>query len=53
MVPILILLYLGFRKIDNNAHKLYLRHEDKEIEEIQEKEDRWVFKILVYRIPVR
>lgn len=41
MVPVLILLYIGFRKIDNNAHKLYLRHEDKEIEEIQEKEDRW------------
>ena len=41
MVPILILLYVGFRKIDNNAHKLYLRHEEKEIEEIQEKEDRW------------
>ena len=41
MVPIFILLYLGFRKIDNNAHKLYLKHEDKEIEEIQEKEDRW------------
>ena len=41
MVPILILLYIGFRKIDNNAHKLYLKHEDKEIEEIQVKEDRW------------
>jgi len=41
MVPVLILLYFGFRKIDNNAHKLYLKHEDKEIEEIQEKEDRW------------
>lgn len=41
MVPFLILLYFGFRKVDNNAHKLYLKHEDKEIEEIQEKEDRW------------
>lgn len=41
MVPILILLYLGFRKINDNAHKLYLKREDKEIEEIQEKEDRW------------
>ena len=41
MVPVLILLYLGFRKIDNNAHKLYLKHQDKEIEEIQNKEDRW------------
>ena len=41
MVPILILLYIGFRKIDNNAHKLYLSSEDKKIEQIQEKEDRW------------
>ena len=41
MVPILILLYLGFKKINDNAHKLYLKEEDKEIEEIQEKEDRW------------
>lgn len=41
MVPVLIFLYLGFRKIDNNAHKLYLKHQDKEIKEIQNKEDRW------------
>ena len=41
MVPVLIFLYLGFRKIDNNAHKIYLKHQDKEIEEIQNKEDRW------------
>lgn len=41
MVPVLIFLYFGFRKIDNNAHKLYLKHQDKEIEEIQNKEDRW------------
>jgi len=41
MVPILILLYLGFRKINDNVHQLYLKHEDKEIERIQEKEDRW------------
>lgn len=41
MVPILILLYFGFRKINDNVHKLYLKEEDKEIEEIQEKEDRW------------
>jgi len=41
MVPIFILLYFGFSKIDNNVHKLYLKQEDKEIKEIQEKEDRW------------
>ena len=34
MVPILLLLYLGFRKINENVHKLYLKEEDKEIEEI-------------------
>lgn len=36
MVPILILLYLCFRKIDNNVHKLYLKDEEKEIEKNQE-----------------
>lgn len=41
MVPILIFLYFGFRKINDNVHKLYLKHEDKEIEEIQNKEDKW------------
>lgn len=41
MVPILILLYLGFRKINDNVHNLYLKEEDKKIEKIQEKEDRW------------
>lgn len=41
MVPVLLLLYLGFRKINDNVHNLYLKHEDKEIEEIQKKEDRW------------
>lgn len=41
MVPILILLYLGFRKINDNVHKLYLKEEDKQIQEIQKKEDRW------------
>lgn len=41
MVPILIFLYCGFQKINNNAHKLYLKDEDKEIEEILKKEDRW------------
>lgn len=41
MVPVLILLYFGVKKINNNAHKLYLQKEDKEIEETQGKEDRW------------
>lgn len=41
MVPFLILLYFGFKKINSNAHKLYLKKEDKEIEKVQEKENRW------------
>ena len=41
MVPVLILLYFGFKKINSNAHKLYLQKEDKEIETAQEKADRW------------
>lgn len=41
MVPLFILLYFGFKKINNNAHKLYLKEEDKEIEEVLKKEDRW------------
>ena len=39
MVPVLFLLYLGFRKINDNVHKLYLKEIDKEIEEIQVHED--------------
>ena len=41
MVPIFILLYIGFKKVNDNAHKLYLKEEDKEIEEIIKKEDKW------------
>ena len=41
MVPIFILLYIGFKKVNDNAHKLYLKEEDKEIEENLKKEDRW------------
>ena len=41
MVPIFILLYFGVKKINSNAHKLYLQKEDREIEKVQEKEDRW------------
>ena len=39
MVPIFVFLYLGFSKININAHKLYLKMEDKEIEQIQE--NKW------------
>lgn len=41
MVPVFILLYFGFKKINNNAHKLYLKKEDKQIEEKLKSEDRW------------
>lgn len=41
MVPIFILLYIGFKKVNDNAHKLYLKEEDKKIEEKIKKEDRW------------
>lgn len=41
MVPIFILLYFGMKKINDNAHKVYLKEEDKEIEENLKKEDRW------------
>ena len=41
MVPIFILLYFGMKKINDNAHKLYLKEEDKKIEENLKKEDRW------------
>lgn len=41
MVPIFILLYIGFKKVNDNAHKLYLKEEDKEIEENLKKQDRW------------
>lgn len=41
MVPIFIILYIGFKKINNNAHKLYLKEEDRLIEEKIKKEDKW------------
>ncbi len=41
MVPIFIILYFGFKKINDNAHKLYLKKEDKEIEEKIQREDKW------------
>jgi len=41
MVPIFVLLYFGFKKINNNVHKLYLKNEDRKIEEELKREDRW------------
>ena len=41
MVPVFVLLYIGFKKINSNVHKLYLQNEDKEIEVHQSKESRW------------
>ena len=41
MVPVLLLLYIAFYKINDNVHKLYLKVEDKKIEMIQQKEDKW------------
>lgn len=42
IVPIFILLFLLFYFINNNAHKLYLKKEDKKIEEEIEKEKKWI-----------
>lgn len=33
VVPAFVILYIGFKKINNNVHKLYLKEVDKEIEE--------------------
>lgn len=41
IVPAFVILYLLFRFLNNNVHKLYLQKEDKEIEEQIEKEGRW------------
>ena len=41
MVPVLLLLYIAFYKINDDVHKLYLKAEDKKIEMIQQKEDEW------------
>ena len=38
IVPIYIILYIFFKYLNNNAHKLYLRKEDKIIEEKNESE---------------
>ncbi len=41
IVPAFIILYLLFRFLNNNVHKLYLQKEDMEIEKKIEKESRW------------
>jgi len=41
IVPIFVILYILFRFLNNNAHKLYLQKEDKEIELEIEKEKIW------------
>ena len=41
IVPIFILLYLLFRYLNSNAHKLYLKKEDDFLESQIEKEEKW------------
>lgn len=41
LVPIFIILYLLFRFLNGNSHKLYLKKEDEKIEEQIEKEGKW------------
>ena len=41
LVPAFIILYIFFRFLNNNVHKLYLQKEDKELEKEIEKERRW------------
>lgn len=41
VVPAFIILYIFFRFLNNNVHKLYLQKEDKQIELEIEKEKRW------------
>ncbi len=41
IVPGFMILYLLFRFLNNNVHKLYLQKEDKEIEAEIEKESKW------------
>lgn len=41
IVPAFVILYLLFRFLNNNVHKLYLQKEDKQIEEEIEKESKW------------
>lgn len=41
LVPIFIILYLLFRFLNGNSHKLYLKKEDEKLEEQIEKEGKW------------
>lgn len=41
IVPIFILIYILFRYLNSNAHKLYLREEDQILENEIEKEEKW------------
>ena len=41
LVPAFIILYVFFRFLNNNVHKLYLQKEDKELEKEIEKEKKW------------
>lgn len=40
IVPIFIILFAFFKFLDNNTHKLYLKKEDKELEQQEEKSER-------------
>lgn len=41
IVPLFIIMYVLFRFLNNNAHKLYLKVEDEKIEKDIEKEAKW------------
>lgn len=41
IVPAFIILYIFFRFLNNNVHKLYLKKEDKQLETKIEKEKKW------------
>jgi len=42
IIPVFLLLFLLFYYINDNAHKLYLKKQDKQIEEEIEQEKKWV-----------
>ena len=41
IVPIFIILYSLFKYLDNNGNKLYLQQENKELQKLIEKEEKW------------